>query len=282
MEQVIIFGAGEAGKNFILHQKQYNILAVVDNDTKKHGMTLEGISIISPLKLSEYTFDKIVITSMYFNPIYKQLVEQLNIESSKIVAAHKNLLKEAVFPFEDERTLAFAKQQLKNICTLLDKENISYFLDYGTLLGIVREQELIKWDDDIDLSFYKDDLSKLELLLIRFVESNNSSSLNCEYMTVKDDKGDISSLVLAFKDEIEGILKFNIDFWMLTLSENLAIQTMNKCDKKHFLTFEYVEYDGEKLKAPAQYEEYLTHTYGDWRTPRKETTFADYPYAFEE
>ena len=44
-----------------------------------------------------------------------------------------------------------AIQLLKDTISILDKYNINYFLISGTLLGYVRHNDLIDWDDDIDL-----------------------------------------------------------------------------------------------------------------------------------
>ncbi|MER2000971.1 MAG: hypothetical protein ABS882_14490, partial [Lysinibacillus sp.] len=125
MEKVIIFGAGEAGKNFIINQNEYQILAVADNDLNKAGTLLENIQVILPLDIQKYSYDKIIITSMYFNPIYKQLVQKLKVESSRIEAAHKNLLKEAVYPFEDVLTKQFANRFLEIIGTLLEENKVT-------------------------------------------------------------------------------------------------------------------------------------------------------------
>jgi len=52
-------------------------------------------------------------------------------------------------------------EALGKIKKILDKHNIEYWLDEGTLLGAVREKKLIEWDHDIDLSIWYKDLSKI-------------------------------------------------------------------------------------------------------------------------
>ena len=39
----------------------------------------------------------------------------------------------------------------------LSGTDICYFADYGTLLGIIRDNKLISWDDDIDYGILADD-----------------------------------------------------------------------------------------------------------------------------
>lgn len=55
------------------------------------------------------------------------------------------------------------------VTKLLDKYNISYFMDGGTLLGAIRHVDLIPWDDDIDLGILdKDFFRKLPKLKPEF------------------------------------------------------------------------------------------------------------------
>ena len=46
---------------------------------------------------------------------------------------------------------SFNEPNLKLMLPILEKENIEYFMFYGSLLGIVREGNILEMDDDIDI-----------------------------------------------------------------------------------------------------------------------------------
>lgn len=53
------------------------------------------------------------------------------------------------------------KKLLKDTIDILNKNNIPYFLECGTLLGAYRHQDIIPWDDDLDICIRLEDHNKL-------------------------------------------------------------------------------------------------------------------------
>ena len=51
---------------------------------------------------------------------------------------------------------------LKKFDEVCKKYNLTYFVEYGTLLGAVRHQGFIPWDDDIDVIMFRDDYTKFQ------------------------------------------------------------------------------------------------------------------------
>lgn len=60
---------------------------------------------------------------------------------------------------EELKTIQF--DLLKNLAVFCDSNDIQYYLTYGTLIGAVRHQGFIPWDDDIDIALHRPDYERL-------------------------------------------------------------------------------------------------------------------------
>lgn len=64
-----------------------------------------------------------------------------------------------------KRAWAAKLELLQIVIDICRKHKLTYFADYGTLLGAIRHKGFIPWDDDIDISLKRPDYNKLISLL---------------------------------------------------------------------------------------------------------------------
>ena len=84
-KRIIVFGAGKTSRKAIPKlMKDYEIIGIADNDNAKWGHCFNGIEIYSPKKISALNYDYIVIVSIFWKEILKQLGEEKDIDECKI------------------------------------------------------------------------------------------------------------------------------------------------------------------------------------------------------
>lgn len=155
-----------------------------------------------------------------------------------------------------DRDVAFGN--LKEIVPMLDALGITAGPIFGTLLGIIRENNFIEWDEDIDFYILKEqeDLFRASLWDFR----------SAGFELVRYDKRGLFSLMKNGE---------YIDFYVL---RSISPQVRHT-GGPDFLFEKYIkdtvtyDFKGIPLRIPREYEEYLEFTYGDWRTPRKYADF---------
>lgn len=86
MYKLLLFGTGSACKDLlsIIDHSKCNILAFVDNCDEIQGTIIYNVNVISPREIYKYDFDYIIITSRYYDVIYKQLSD-LGIDKNKLI-----------------------------------------------------------------------------------------------------------------------------------------------------------------------------------------------------
>ncbi|ENK1242708.1 class I SAM-dependent methyltransferase [Clostridium botulinum] len=86
MYNILVFGTGSGCERMIkqLDMDKTDILAFIDNDLNKHNTIFYTKKIISPMRISEYEFDYIIVSSEYYKEIITQL-KDMNIDEDKII-----------------------------------------------------------------------------------------------------------------------------------------------------------------------------------------------------
>ncbi|XVN40466.1 MAG: LicD family protein [Rickettsia endosymbiont of Argas persicus] len=72
-------------------------------------------------------------------------------------------------------------QLMKDVHEIFVKDNITYWIEGGTLLGAVRHQGLIPFDDDLDIGIMHEDEIKLHKILPQFEKFGYSVSYKIAY-----------------------------------------------------------------------------------------------------
>jgi hypothetical protein len=302
--RIIVFGTGKAAENFLLQSAQeYDILAFADNDEKKRDKPFWGYKVIDPKQISEFEFDRVIICSTFLLQIKRQLTMDLGLEPSRIVAGPKTALyaHKTFEPFRDEKTRDLAKDLILFLSEKFEAGGIPYFLDHGTLLGVIREGDVILWDDDIDVAVNAVDrvrvLTCLKENLARFPMGDSlkwsisltyieTSSYDVEFGGKNSDGGLTNLLINGIKPlgfflsfverEISGINPFRISIVFNYFKDGTVYQSLNYAPEKFYLQADTVQFMGRNVKVPHKPEEYLEFHYGaDWATPRKMTSYLE-------
>ncbi|MBR1543171.1 MAG: LicD family protein [Bacteroidaceae bacterium] len=156
-----------------------------------------------------------------------------------------------------DRGIAF--ENLKVVIRVLREVGIRVSPAYGTLLGIIRENNFIEWDEDIDLFILSEDKDKLlsALWTMRDEGLELVREARCGHLFSVMRKGEYIDFYIMDKISPEVRTGYG-DLFML---------------EKHLTDLVDYDFRGLTISVPRQYEECLEFLYGDWRTPVKYANF---------
>lgn len=172
---------------------------------------------------------------------------------------------------------------LKHLVKILSKNHITYWVEYGTLLGIIRDNKLIEWDLDLDFGVFppedKDYYKKI-------LESEGCTRLKVWF---------IDNQVIEETYIYKGV-HFDL-YYFRSDEDKLFTYTCYKdpqdnsvtLDKYRFNLIKYsysgytsfinYNYNGVYVVIPENYDLALTQKYGDWRVKNPSWTIFDSPVA---
>jgi phosphorylcholine metabolism protein LicD len=147
---------------------------------------------------------------------------------------------------------------------VLDKARILFWVDFGTLLGFVREKDFIEFDPDIDISTKREDQDKVIAIVEELKKLGKVVS--------RVETGEAGKHYLAGYEIWRDDLKIDLYFWCKCKNKRLwAVSQWDKVlvfPEEYFDNLEEIEIKGVKFKTPNNIEKYLELHYGkEWRTP---------------
>lgn len=174
------------------------------------------------------------------------------------------------------KNLLEAENLLKEVTAIFETCKVQYWLEGGTLLGIRRENRLLPWDNDLDISIHHRELTKLNSLLR--VLKKKGFRIRLRTFDKSSDffkKGDLRMIKIRNK-MLFGLLKGKVCFDVFikyTHNGKTYWEIDNKTKNvpaKFYESFALKKFKGKEYSIPSMTDEYLTYRYGDWQTPIKD------------
>ena len=145
---------------------------------------------------------------------------------------------------------------LNNTTNILKRNNINYWLDFGTCLGAYRDNDFIPHDTDIDISVCVKDLKQIKQII-----NDNSLMVKNNLKVVRNTKDILSLKLLNYNGK-------NTDMNVRANPDDDPYIDINIVDYKPKL--DKIDFKGNTHTLPANTEEYLEYIYGEtWSTPIK-------------
>ena len=188
----------------------------------------------------------------------------------------------SIKPQLSKKNLQRAKKILFDVVDLLEGQNIGYHLEGGTLLGMVRDNGILPWDWDIDLSILAEDTDKF-LKVYYMLKSKGYKITNRRLKKTAPPfkKGSyrvfkVKPFLLSFLKECLPLFKriYVIADVFVKYRDGshvywVAKEKIMRVDKRYYESCETIECYGRAFRVPNHYREYLTEKYGDWSKPVK-------------
>lgn len=152
----ILFGSGSLGQEFVRYHdlRAQDDYLFMDNDMNLWGSSLVGLPILKPDPRRLRRADAVIITSMWVEEIYNQLMS-MRVPKSKIFAISKKMFGAPLVFSQDVESMILTF--LGCLFRRIESAGERVFLDFGTLLGLWRDGRLIPGDSDVDLSMLMND-----------------------------------------------------------------------------------------------------------------------------
>lgn len=178
------------------------------------------------------------------------------------------------------RSRKHAHKLLRRSCEVLEELGIHYWLDFGTLLGFIRENKIIDWDKDLDLSVRYESDEKMEQMIQALSKLYPIKLLS---PSIRPDSWNLGKYrtVKAFHQKF-GLIRTNphLDFFTQYRGQyegkteptyrSIIAGVNNEIPASFVDELDTFIFEGHEYAIPNHVEDYLALRYGsDWRTPKQ-------------
>lgn len=162
------------------------------------------------------------------------------------------------------------KKMLLKTIDILNEKKFKYWLDAGTLLGILRDGDLISWDYDADLGIPAESADEIMQLRLDFLPKYLIKRRKIQSPWIP---GDVR--VIKVKTPWEKIrqINFHVDLFCVYPVKDkyrwVDSNALKHVDRKYYDTLSTIEWEGRTINIPNHVEEYLSLRYGNWQVAKQ-------------
>jgi phosphorylcholine metabolism protein LicD len=160
------------------------------------------------------------------------------------------------------------KNMLLKTIDILNEKRFKYWLEAGTLLGILRDGDLIPWDYDADLGIPADSADGIMKLRLDFFPNYLIKRRRIRSPWIPGDMR-----VIKVKTPWEKIrqINFHVDLFCVYPVQDkyrwVDSNALKHIDRKFYDTLDTIKWEGRTINIPNNVEEYLSLRYGNWQIP---------------
>lgn len=148
------------------------------------------------------------------------------------------------------------RRNLVKIKEVYDRHYIPFFFIFGTLLGAIRQQDFIDYDNDVDIGAFWEDRDKIleankEIIKLGFEIDLSVSPYDINYMRGGE----------------------KIEIWLFEDLNGMRCYDNQRCPRvkyapNFFKNFQIINFKGMRIRVPNNPKSFLEVTYGaSWVTP---------------
>ncbi len=162
------------------------------------------------------------------------------------------------------------KKMLLKTIDILNEKGFKYWLEAGTLLGILRDGDLIPWDYDADLGIPAESADEIMKLRFEFFPNYLIKRRRIQTPWLPGDMR-----VIKVKTPWEKIrqINFHIDLFCVYPVKDkyrwVDSNALKHVDRKYYDSLSTIQWEGRTINIPNYVEEYLSLRYGNWQVPER-------------
>lgn len=148
---------------------------------------------------------------------------------------------------------------------VMDEAKIPYWLEFGTLLGAIREGKIISWDRDGDVGIWLEDVPKLKALQKEFEEAGLQIFFQPGHPILNLKISDREWIAVVDIYTFKKFKKFERN-WIIRIEHGKFFDVRSPA--RHYEWMVLIHFLGAVFPAPCEFFECIEFLYGkEWKTP---------------